>query len=189
MKTSLTDSCETFLRKLRQGLSSLPLAEQDEIIAELRSHFVTRQSEGSSDPLAGFETPEKLAAEFVSERALRGALARGTSWALGRALFVAARDSFLVLAVLIPLLLLQIAALCFLLAAALKPFLRDRIGLWVGPGNFYVGTSHVPGVHEVLGWWGIPVLAVAGIVLFWIANRLMLVLVRWRLHSIRSFKS
>jgi hypothetical protein len=46
--TSLTNQSEAFLRKLRQGLTSLPLSEQDEIVAELRSHFLSRQDQGDT---------------------------------------------------------------------------------------------------------------------------------------------
>ncbi len=184
MATPENTSADAFLRKVRQGLASLPPAEREDIIAELRSHLLERQSRGVADPLAGFEAPEKLAADFVTEYALRGALARGTSWAMGKALFIAARDSALGLLVLLPLVLLQISALLVLLTAALKPFMPGRMGLWVGNGNFYVGIDRgLPGVHEALGWWGVPVFTIAGVVLFWLANRAMLALVRWRLRS------
>ncbi len=182
-----SNTADEFLRKVRQGLASLPTVEQEEIVAELRSHLLERQSQGNPDPLAGFETPERLAAEFVAEYSLRGALAQGTSWALGKALFTAARDSVLGLLVLMPLVLLQVSALLVLLTAVLKPFVPGKVGLWVGNGNFYVGVDQqLAGVHEVLGWWGIPVLAVTGVLLFWVSNRAMLALVRWRLRSARQ---
>lgn len=184
MTSPANTPADAFLRKVRHGLASLPAAEQEDIVAELRSHLLDRQAQGTADPLAGFERPEKLAADFVAEYALRGALAQGTSWALGRALFIAARDSVLGLLVLIPLVLLQLSALLLLLTAALKPFMPGKVGLWVGAGNFYAGIERgLPGVHEVLGWWSIPVFAVAGVFLFWISNRAMMALVRWRLRS------
>ncbi len=181
---------EGFLRRVRQGLASLTPAEQEDIIAELRSHLLDRQNQGHENPLAGFETPEDLAADFVSEHALRGALSQGTSWALGRALLIAARDSVLSLAVLFPLLVLQVAALGVLVVAALKPFMPEQLGLWIGGGNFLVGTSNGnPAVHEVLGWWAIPVLTIAGVLLFWFCNRAMMALVRWRLRSGKTWRS
>ena len=184
MATTQNNAADVFLRKVRQGLASLPAAEQEDLIAELRSHLVERQSQGRPDPLAGFETPEQLAADLVAEYALRGALARGTSWALGQALFVAARDSLLGLFVLLPLLILQLAALLLLLSAALKPFFPGHVGLWTGDGQFFVGIAKPhAGMHEALGWWAIPVLAAAGALLFWLSNRAMLALVRWRLRS------
>jgi uncharacterized membrane protein len=175
---------ETFLRRVRQGLGSLAPAEQEDIVAELRSHLLDRQKQGHEDPLAGFETPEDLAADFVSEHALRGALAQGTPWALGTALLIAARDSMVALSVLLPLLVFQLAGLSFLVVAALKPFMTDNLGVWMGGGNFVIGTRPAnPAAHEILGWWAIPVLTITGVLLFWFCNRAMMTLVRWRLRS------
>ena len=175
---------DPFLRKVRQGLASLPTAEREEIVAELRADLLERQARGDADPLRGFGSPEKLAAEFVGEYTLRGALAQGTSWALGRALCVAGRDSGRALLALLPLLLLQLTALSLLLSAALKPFLRDHVGLWMGGGVFFIGVSAERGAtHEVLGWWSLPIFALAGGLLFWWSNRAMMALVRWRLRA------
>jgi len=180
----LPPAAEEFLKKVRKGLGTLGQAERDEIISELRSHLLDRQAQGKEDLLAGFEAPDVLASDFVAEYALRGALAQGTSWALGRALLIAARDSLLALFLLLPLVLVQITALCLLVVAALKPFMPQEVGLWVGPDNFYVGVNNDnPAVHEVLGWWGIPILAAGSVLLFWISTRAMRALVRWRLRS------
>ena len=183
MATPTSAATDHYLRKLRQGLASLPVAEREDILAELRSHLSERQDQGG-DPLAGFDPPEKFAAEFVAEYALRGALAQGTSWALGRALLIAGRDGALALLALLPLLILQLSAAGLLLAAVLKPFLPDHVGLWVGGGRFYAGiVGQANGAtHEVLGWWGILVFAVVGGLLFWLSNRAMLALARWRLR-------
>ena len=188
MATPTTAATDHYLRIVRQGLASLPVTEREDILAELRSHLSERWEQGSGDPLVGFDPPEKLAAEFVTEYALRGALAQGTSWALGRALLIAGRDGALGLLVLLPLLILQLSAAGLLLAAVLKPFLPDHVGLWVGGGRFYAGiVGQADGVtHEALGWWSIPVFAVVGGLLFWLPNRAMLALVRWRLRSTRS---
>ena len=187
MTTIPNHSVEAFLRKLRQGIASLPLAEQDEIVAELRSHLAERQAQGSTDPLAGFESPARLAADFVGEHTLRDALARGTPWAMSSAFFVVARDSVLGLLVLFPLLVFQLEAVLLLLAAALKPLLPEQTGLWVGPGKFYVGILASPDSgRELLGWWAIPVFAITGVVLFWGANQAMMMLIRWRLRGLSS---
>ena len=186
---SLPDDAEKFLRRVRQGLANLDQTERDDIVNELRAHLLDRQAQGKSNLLEGFESAEALAATFVSDYTLRGALATGTSWALGRALLVAARDSLLALFVLFPLALAQIVAFFFLLTAALKPFMPTEMGLWVGQGSFLVGPNHNPGVHEILGWWGIPILSIAGVLLFWISNRAMRALVRWQLRSAKDFRA
>jgi hypothetical protein len=52
-----------------------------------------------------------------------------------------------------------VMALGFLLTVLLKPLLPNRIGLWVGHGDFVFGATDSPsaGVHEVLGSLYIPV--------------------------------
>ena len=183
----LPDYAEKFLKQLRRGLGSLTPQEREEIVAELRIHLLDRQAQGKTDLLSGFEPPEDLAATFVSERALRGALGQGTPWALSRALLISARDSIVTLLLFLPLALLQISAFVLLLAAVLKPFMPKQMGLWVGNGSFYVGASDGnPAVREILGWWGVPVLGISGIFVFWIANRAMQALARRRLRRAKS---
>lgn len=182
----LPADAERFLDEVRRGLGPLDEDERTDVIAELRSHFVERKAQGKADLLAGFEDPATLAASFVSERALRGALSQGTPWAFVRALITSAGSSLALLFGLAPLLLAQVVALFCILTAALKPFSPSDFGLWVGNGNFYVGRR-TPEAHEILGWWGIPVLVVAGVLLFWGSSRLLRSLVRSRLarHRLR----
>ncbi len=185
--TPLSAEAELYLKRLRQALSSQPTAERDETVAELRSHFLGRQEQGQHDVLAGFEPPDALAAAFVSERALRGALAIGTPWAMGRALLIATRESLLGLVTLLPLALAQLTGFCLLLTAALKPFMPNEMGLWVGPGNFYIGINRDnPALREVLGWWSIALLPLCAALLFWLSTRAMMALIRARLKTLRS---
>jgi len=181
---TLPKQAEEYLKQVRQGLASLGQDERDDIVAELRSHLLDRQAQGRANLLEGFGSAERFAASFVIQSALRSALVQGTSWSLGRALFIAARDSVLVLFGLLPLLLAQFVALGFLVCAALKPFFPDQLGLWVGPHAFFIGTTsgNTPDIHQVDGWWVFPAVAVAGVLLFWLSNRLMVGLVRWRLR-------
>ena len=152
MTPPTTTATDLYLKKVRQGLASLPAVEREDIIAELRFHLFERQGQGSADPLTGFDSDEQLAAEFLTAYALRGALAQSTSWALGKALSVAGRDSVLGLLVLFPLLILQLSAGALLLAAAFKPFLPDNVGLWMGEGRFYAGiVGHPAGALGVVG--------------------------------------
>ena len=179
---ALSEDAEKFLRRVRSGLGALKPDEREDIVDELRTHLLDRQAQGSADPLAGFESPEVLAAGFVSERTLQEALVNGTSWSLVHALLVATRESLFGLLVLLPLVILQVTGLVLVVCAALKPF-KPGLGLWVGSGNFLVGTGDIPGTTEVLGWSFIPVIAVSGTLLFWAANRGLRLLVRWRLQA------
>lgn len=60
-----------YLKKVRQALASLAQDEREEIIRELRSHLLDRQAQGRDNVLDGFETPERFAAAYVTESALR----------------------------------------------------------------------------------------------------------------------
>src|SRR5882757_3382324 len=181
---TLPKQADDYLKQVRQGLASLGQDEREEIVAELRSHLLDRQGQGRADLLEGFGSAERFAAGFVTESALRSALAQGTSWALGRALLMAARDSVLLLLGLLPLLLAQFIALGFIVCAALKPFMQDSLGLWVGPHAFFLGTAaDTSKVHQITGWWVFPAVAIAGLLLFWLSTRLMVWLVRWRLRQ------
>lgn len=179
----LPDDAERYLQRVQRGLAKLDPVDRDEIVEELRSHLIDRQAEGRTDLLEGFDPPEDLAASFVSDHALRGALASGTTWALGRALLGAARDNLVSILILVPVAVGHVIAFGCLLTAALKPFKPRDMGLWIGEGTFFIGSAtEKPGVREVLGWWGIPVLAASGIFLFWISNRLLWVLARKQLR-------
>ena len=180
----LPETAEHYLRDVRRGLGTLDARERDDVIAELRSHLLERKGQGKNDLLEGFEDAASLARDFVSERALEGALSRGTPWAFVRAILVSAGESLVTLAALVPLVLLQIVAFFSLLTAALKPFSPGDFGLWVGEGQLYVGRRS-PTVHEVLGWWGMPVLVVFGVVLFWASSRGLRALARSRLAAHR----
>lgn len=180
----LPPEAERFLKEVRRGLGSLDAQERDDVIEELRSHLCDRVAQGKADPLQGFEDPAQLAASFVSERALRGALSQGTPWVVARAILVSARDSLTLLFALVPLVLVQVVAFFLVLTAVLKPFSPAEFGLWVGNGNFYVGRS-TPSAHEVLGLWGIPILLLAGVLLFWASSRGLRALAISRLASHR----
>jgi hypothetical protein len=133
----------------------------------------------------GFEDPSTLAASFVEERGLRGALSAGTPWAHAHAILGSTRDSLLLLFALVPLVLGQIVALLVVLTATLKLFSPSEFGLWVGPATFYVGRA-TPTAHEVLGLWGFPVLLTVGVLLFWTSSRGLRALARSRLAATRT---
>lgn len=183
----LPDDAERYLQRVRRGLATLDPADRDEIVEELRSHLLDRLAEGRTNLLEDFESPEDLAATFVSNHELQGALAKGTSWALGRALLGATRDHLIPILGLLPFAVGHIVAFGCLITAALKPFKPRDLGLWIGDGTFVIGSaSKTSGAHEVLGWWGIPVLAAAGIFLLWISNRILRLLARRQIRRTAS---
>lgn len=175
---------QEFLRRFRLALSPLPAAERDEIAREVASHFAERPLDAES--LAReFGAPEDYAGEFLAERALRGALASGTPWALGRALLGAVGQGMALL-VVVPLVVLEVMAVALVALGVVKPFAPAHIGLFLnaGGGLQVVGySSAVPsGTHEVLGPWATPAFIVAGLVIGWASNAAMRALAAGRLR-------
>lgn len=181
---ALPTEAEAFLRQLRQGLSGLPEAEREEILAEIRSHLRDRQAR-SQPLLEGFEDPQTYAASFIAETALRGALATGTSLELGRALLTGARAGLVMLLLVVPLIVLQLTGAALVFCGGLKIFLPSRVGLFVDAAGQLVALGawggELSGAREVLGYWSIPLFVGAGVLLVFAANRGLRALARRRL--------
>ncbi len=179
-----TPDIQQYLRRLRAGLGSLPADERDEIVAELRSHIEERVAQGQRSVLDDLGSPEDYATSFVAEHALSGALARGTSFALGRALLTGLRESFFGMLV-VPLLALQLAAATLVVVGALKPILPSRIGVFLDALDHVhaIGllVGDLGGLHEVLGGWAILAFIGPGVLLLWAGNRALRALARARL--------
>ncbi|MBK8171934.1 MAG: DUF1700 domain-containing protein [Sandaracinaceae bacterium] len=186
---TLPSEAETFLRQLRAGLASLPRADRDDIIAEVRSHLYERHAAGKTPLLEGFENAQSYASRFAAETALRGALARGTSVDLGKALLTGATTGISMLLVVVPLAVAYMIAVALVLAGALKPIMPTRVGLFVDmQDNFvalgaYGGDMHL--LRELLGFWAMPLFVLSGIVLLWICNRALRLAANRKLLSVR----
>ncbi len=184
--SELPSEAVDFLSRLERYLSPLPEAERRDIVAEIRSHLVDRAAQGATDLVGPFGTPESYAAAFLQERELAGALAGGSSWAIGRALVSGARKIgwWYVVAVLG---MLHLYGAGFVLLAALKPFFPSNVGMFVGEG-LTIGirsAQDLSGWREVLGWWAIPGFLVPGVLVLWGANATLRALARWRLARLR----
>lgn len=187
---ALPAEAERFLRHLDGALSAMPAAEREDVVAEIRSHLEDRAARGDVDLLGPFGRPEAYAATFLQERALVGALARGTSWELGRALLAGARRFGWWYVVLV-LAVLHLYGAVFVVLAVLKPLFPGNVGAFVGTERFSIGAHFGPesafaGTREVLGWWSVPIFFVVGVLLLWSANWTLRRLARWRLARLRS---
>lgn len=186
--TELPAGATTFLRALGQGLASLPPGERDEIVAEVEAHLRERHAAGAEAPEADFGPPEDYAGQFLDERALAGAVADGTTLALGRALFARARSLAEAVLVVGPLFFLQGVSVLLLVLAALKPVLFQRVGYFTnGRGGAWVGFSDgSSGDVDVLGWWTVPAFALPALAVLVGSRRVLAALARRRLARTRS---
>ena len=170
--TSTDTQVNDYLARLRKALGGMTLAEREDIVQEIQVHICER----SSDPqvsieeiLAGLGPADELAQQYrtglLVQKArhsispltiLRATLRWATTGVEGFAVFIVAIVGYM-------------SGIAFLLLALLKPFLPKYTGLWVGPGEFSFSvrmgatmTNPASPVHEVLGWWLIPVCLILG---------------------------
>src|SRR5262249_30132593 len=136
------------------------------------------------DALKGFGPARELAGLYLAERMAERVEARRspllilkTVWRLG-GLSMRAFFTFLVS------LVGYVTGAGFLACAALKPVMPSKVGLWVSNDDkledltFSFGITNHPGVHDVLGWWIIPVSLVLGLLCLWLTWRFGLASVR-----------
>ncbi len=161
-----------YLTQLRAALTSMTVSEREDIVEEIHMHIRERISDPATSlhaVLAGLGPAHELAQQYrtgvLVQRArtsispvviLRAALRWATTGVAGFVAFMIAIVGYS-------------SGVAFLLMALLKPFFPAYTGLWVGPDqfafNFRMGaTMTSPGsqVHEVLGWWLIPVCLTIG---------------------------
>ncbi|MGA9564945.1 MAG: hypothetical protein WBS19_05415 [Candidatus Korobacteraceae bacterium] len=177
-----------YLVRLRAALTGMTVSEREDIVEEIGMHIRER----SSDPqcsldtvLAGLGPAEELAQQYrtglLVQRAqksrspfviLRAALRWATTGVEGFIVFVSALVGY-------------VTGFCFLLLALMKPLFPHNTGLWVGPGEFGLSfrmgatqTNPASPVHEVLGWWLIPVCLVAGALSLVLTTKLLQFLFR-----------
>ena len=181
-----------YLGELRRELTGMTLAEREDIVEEIHMHIRERSGgspAGLDEILAGLGPAEELAGQYrtgmLVQKArhssspvviLRAALRWALTGAEGFVVFLIAVAGYL-------------TGGAFVLLALLKPIFPQRTGLWIGPDAFSftirMGALPVstPALHEVLGWWFIPVCAVIGSLVLIATTKLLQFLMkrfRWR---------
>lgn len=160
-----------YLAQLRRALAGMTLAEREDLVEEIHMHIRERAGDSSANVdeiLAGLGPADDLAQQYRTGLLVQKArhsisplviLRAALRWALtgveGFVVFLIALVGYLM-------------GGGFLLLALLKPIFPQRTGLWVGPDafEFTIRTGvlpvSTPALHEVLGWWFMPVCAVLG---------------------------
>lgn len=157
---------ETYLAQLDAALAGVAPPEKDEILREIRAHILDSVA-GSTDHDAATDRvlrllgpPEELAERYSTECLLTRASRSFSPWLLLRTSWRWARLGLIgTIAFLLGLLGYGLA-IGLTIALLLKPFIPG-VGVWSGQGNLNVGiTSDPAGMHEVLGQWFVPVIAI-----------------------------
>lgn len=182
-----------YLARLQAALTGVTLAEREDIVEEIRMHIRERSGNGEGgveETLARLGPAEELAQQYRTGLLLQRAGHSISPLLILRATLRWARTGIEGSIVFFIALFGYVMGGGFLLLALLKPLFPARSGLWVGPGVFdfsfhmglmpdYPSTS----VHEVLGWWFIPVCLVIGSLTLALTTRLIRSLMkrfRWR---------
>lgn len=184
---------DDYLGELRSRLRALPHDEVSEILDELRAHvrdsaaLETGPAErGITQTLARLGSPAELAALYVTDRLLADAGKGGSPWLLLRAVWRWAATSVIGGLALLGLVAGYLVAASFFLAALVKPFAPERVGLWRLNGEDFslrlglVAARQSQGV-EILGWWIVPLGLLLGAGAGWLTPRAA----RWAIRRLR----
>jgi hypothetical protein len=167
---------DNYLRKFRQCLPSMSIADREEIIREISVHIRESAEEPNSsvdEILQRLGPAENLASEYAQDRLIQRASASFSPLLILRVTLELAKKGVEGFAVFLGVITGYALGGGFLLTAALKPIFPRQTGLWIGPGvfNFGIHEPHYPDpVHEVLGWWYIPVAFWLGSFFVWLTT-------------------
>jgi hypothetical protein len=169
MTTSTTEisdqQVQSYLGRLDEALAGSSAEEREDILLEIRAHILDSAA-ASPDRTGAIDrtlrllgTPEELAGRYSAERMLTRASRSFSPWLLLRTCWRWAKLGIKgTLAFLLALFGYTIA-LAFTVALLLKPIMPSKVGLWVGREGLNLIPMHTDGMHELLGQWFIPVIA------------------------------
>jgi uncharacterized membrane protein len=161
-----------YLARLRASLTGMTVAEREDIVEEIHMHIRERSSDPGASvqaALAGLGPADALAQQYRTGVLVQRARTSLSPVVILRAALRWAATGVEGFIVFVISLIGYATGFGFLLLALIKPFFPAYTGLWVGPDqfafNFRMGatmTNPASPVHEVLGWWLIPVCLVIG---------------------------
>jgi hypothetical protein len=180
---------DAYLAALRKQLRELMDEDVNDIVAEIRAHILDKTSgetpgDSVSSTLAALGTPEELAGRYRTEELLKRAqMSRSPAFIL-RSIFRWATLS------VVGLLVFAISVVGYLVGGwlsilgVLKLINPHTTGLYgefsehTWSLSFSSGGQPAAGVHELLGWWLLPLGLILGPVLFFLTFRFDL----WSVH-------
>lgn len=163
------DTIDRYLLRFRLALTGMQ--EKEELVSEIRSHIVERL-EDTSRPmeeivertLSGLGAPEILATRYRTEGLLERASSTMSPLLLLRATMRWAMTGIRGFFAFWVLFVGYFTAGAFYIAAILKPFFPDNVGLYWGPDNYGIEVRFdpPPASTELLGMWFPPVALALG---------------------------
>jgi hypothetical protein len=145
----------------------MPPAEKQDILLEIRAHVLDSVA-ASSDRKGAVDrvlrllgTPEELAQRYDTERLLTRASRSFSPWLLLRTSWRWAKAGMKGTVAFFLALIGYGTAFGITIALILKPIMPSRVGVWWGRGDLNIGmVDHPEQMHELLGQWFVPVMAV-----------------------------
>jgi CubicO group peptidase (beta-lactamase class C family)/uncharacterized membrane protein len=179
---------DSYLRKLRECLPNMSVADREEIVREISVHIreCTQEPNSSIDGiLRRLGSAEGLASQYGRDLLIRHASRSISPVLILRATRELAKRSIEGFVLFLGALIGYALGGGLVVTAALKPIFPRQIGLWIGPGVFNFGF-HEPllsdSLHEVLGWWYLPVMLCLGCFFLWLTTHG----IRWFLRRSRQ---
>lgn len=166
----MAPNVDAYLRQVRAGLRDLPESEVTDILTELRAHIAERVGSANEGDYAAIDSvlhklgrPEQIAALYVAENLASQAECSRSPWMILRTVFHWSTLSVLGFVVFMVCIIGYAFGVCFFLAALMKPFHPQGVGLWVSnrPDHYSLHVGGVLGApgdeRELLGWWLVPI--------------------------------
>src|SRR5262249_50003842 len=163
----------------------------EDILRELRSHTIELEQEGRTvdSALQSLGDPVDLAGTYRAETQMARAECSGSPLVILQGLRHASRSGLGRVTATALYAFGYINVLTVWAAAIDKLFAPSRVGLWYVPGKIWsfalVTSGNAPeGAHELLGWWLVPIAALAGWAVRYVTDRTA----RWWIGRYRRSK-
>ena len=154
-----------YVCRLRWSLQAIPAEDRAGLVREIESHLTDSLAAGPDSLAAALNAmgpPHALAARYVQEFRLAGALAEDRPTPLIGAMLVRSGRSVAAFGAVLAAALLYLLALCLAAMAVVKPLFPAHVGLWLRPqGSAFGIMADPPAAPETMGLWVMPV-ALAG---------------------------
>ena len=190
--TAVEREIESYLKRLRSSLRTLPTGQTEDIVREIRSHLVECAC-GAHEPdqrrlaeaIARLGKPAALASAYLMDSLAQRAQVSRSPILLLRLVMHWATRSLEGIAALVVAFAGYATALIGFGCALFKPFIPERIGLWmrqVPPDDvsYQLGRVSAPpaDARELLGWYIIPLGLIVGAIALMATTRFLLGKVR-----------
>lgn len=189
--TACNPMIEDYFSELERKMADLPADDRQDFSRELRAHVLDRLEQVSiaseadcRSVLKALGTPEEIARQYRLERIMRRSPWRISPLAILRTTLRWALTGFQGFAVFMVAFTGYAFALCFYLAALMKPFFPQNVGFFIGPHNINLAAWPAPAGVAWLDAYFIPICIVIGY-LFTLGTT---VLIRALVGRIRSLK-